>query len=291
MSPTSRPSTANAVPAGQRAPYERTRSLRGRHRGSRTSAGAHQKGEAQRVWRSWSRSRSSSTSSTRPTPRTSPTRRSRARSTSLNKDFRADEPRQEQGPDRWKGSSPTRTSSSRSRRRIPDGQGDERHHADEDDARLVRHRRHGQDEGRAAASTPWPTDQVPEHLGLQPRRAGCSATRSSRAARPRPTASSSSTRRSAQTAPRRRRSTSAAPRRTRSGTGSTCATSGATRHDCGGTDLVADTPNAADAELRQADVPAHHLQQRPERRHVHELHGLRRRRRDVHVHARARSRA
>ena len=41
----------------------------------------------------------------------------------------------------------------------------------------------------------------------------------------------------------------------------------------------------AGAELRQADVPPSHLRQRSERRHVHELHGLHRRRRDVHVHA------
>ena len=43
-------------------------------------------------------------------------------------------------------------------------------------------------------------------------------------------------------------------------------------------------PARADAQLRQARLAAHLLQQRPERRHVHELHGLRRRRRDVHVH-------
>ena len=44
-------------------------------------------------------------------------------------------------------------------------------------------------------------------------------------------------------------------------------------------------------ELRQADVPAHLVQERPERRPVHGLHGLHRRRRDVHVHRRARRRA
>ena len=59
------------------------------------------------------------------------------------------------------------------------------------------------------------------------------------------------------------------------------------RNDCTGNDFVADTPKAAPGQHRQADVPAHHVRQRPARRHVHELHGLRRRRRDVHVHARA----
>ena len=55
-------------------------------------------------------------------------------------------------------------------------------------------------------------------------------------------------------------------------------------NDCSGSDQVSDTPRAPAAQLRQAGLAAHHLQQRPQRRHVHELHGLRRRRRDVHVH-------
>jgi hypothetical protein len=46
-------------------------------------------------------------------------------------------------------------------------------------------------------------------------------------------------------------------------------------------------PERATTELRFAHVPARQLRQRPERRHVHELHGLRRRRRDGDVHARA----
>ncbi len=56
------------------------------------------------------------------------------------------------------------------------------------------------------------------------------------------------------------------------------------RNDCSGTDFVADTPAARAGQRRQAEVPADHLQQRPRRRHVHELHGLRRRRGDGHVH-------
>ena len=40
----------------------------------------------------------------------------------------------------------------------------------------------------------------------------------------------------------------------------------------------------SEANTGKPTVPAHHLQQRPARRHVHELHGLRGRRRDVHVH-------
>ena len=44
-------------------------------------------------------------------------------------------------------------------------------------------------------------------------------------------------------------------------------------------------------ELRRADLPARLVQQRTERRPVHELHGLRRRQGDVHVHRRARRRA
>ena len=54
--------------------------------------------------------------------------------------------------------------------------------------------------------------------------------------------------------------------------------------NCSGTDMVADTPNAAGAEFRQADVSCRDMQQRTERRHVHELHGLRGRRQHVHVH-------
>ena len=56
---------------------------------------------------------------------------------------------------------------------------------------------------------------------------------------------------------------------------------------CSGTDFVDDTPNQARPQLRHADLPARHLRQRAERRHVHELHGLHRRRRHVHVHRRA----
>ena len=48
---------------------------------------------------------------------------------------------------------------------------------------------------------------------------------------------------------------------------------------CNGDDFVADTPNAPGPNIGHADVPARHVQQRPERRHVHELHGLHRRRR------------
>ena len=60
---------------------------------------------------------------------------------------------------------------------------------------------------------------------------------------------------------------------------------------CKGSDLCPDTPEPGERELRQADVPAHLVQERPERRHVHELHGLRRRRRDDDVHHAARRRA
>ena len=56
------------------------------------------------------------------------------------------------------------------------------------------------------------------------------------------------------------------------------------RNDCGGTDCYGHAQRPA-SELREADVSAPLLQQWPERRHVHELHGLRRRRRDGHVHA------
>ena len=45
---------------------------------------------------------------------------------------------------------------------------------------------------------------------------------------------------------------------------------------CGGSDLVDDTPNQARQNFGKPDVPARHLQQRPQRRHVHELHGLHR---------------
>ena len=57
---------------------------------------------------------------------------------------------------------------------------------------------------------------------------------------------------------------------------------------CSGDDYVADTPEPGRPELRQARPSRTcQLRQRPERRHVHELHGLRRRRGDVHVHRRA----
>ena len=57
--------------------------------------------------------------------------------------------------------------------------------------------------------------------------------------------------------------------------------------DCSGSDMVADTPNCAGPNTGMPTWPVRHLQQRPERRHVHELHGLHRRRRDVHVHVAA----
>ena len=58
-----------------------------------------------------------------------------------------------------------------------------------------------------------------QHLGVSARQAGCSATRSSPAAQPRPTAWSFVIRRSARSARLLRRSISAAPRPTRSATG------------------------------------------------------------------------
>ena len=54
--------------------------------------------------------------------------------------------------------------------------------------------------------------------------------------------------------------------------------------DCSGSDMVADTPNCAGPNTGHADVSDDHVQQRSERRHVRELHGLHRRRRHVHVH-------
>ena len=54
--------------------------------------------------------------------------------------------------------------------------------------------------------------------------------------------------------------------------------------DCSGSDMVADTPNCAGPNYGIAAVADDHVQQRSERRHVHELHGLHRRRGDVHVH-------
>ena len=54
--------------------------------------------------------------------------------------------------------------------------------------------------------------------------------------------------------------------------------------DCSGSDMVADTPNCAGPNFGTPACPRRHVQQRPERRHVRELHGLHRRRGDVHVH-------
>ena len=54
--------------------------------------------------------------------------------------------------------------------------------------------------------------------------------------------------------------------------------------DCSGSDMVADTPNCAGPNFGKPTVAGGHLQQRPERRHVHELHGLHGRCGDVHVH-------
>ena len=55
--------------------------------------------------------------------------------------------------------------------------------------------------------------------------------------------------------------------------------------DCSGSDLVADTPNAAGPNYGKPRLPARLLRERPERRHVHELHGLRGRRGDAALHA------
>ena len=57
--------------------------------------------------------------------------------------------------------------------------------------------------------------------------------------------------------------------------------------DCSGGDRVAGHAELRGTQHRQADLPGDHVQQRAQRRHVHELHGLRRRRGDVHVHRRA----
>ena len=54
--------------------------------------------------------------------------------------------------------------------------------------------------------------------------------------------------------------------------------------DCSGSDIGGRHAQLRRPELRHADVAGDHLQQRAERRHVHELHGLHRRRGDVHVH-------
>ena len=108
---------------------------------------------------------------------------------------------------------------------------------------VVQHRRRGEVVGdrrhRPVAGRP-----VPEHLGRASSAAACSGTRSSRAARPTPTAWSSCTAGSAPTAPRPRRSTWAGPTTHEvghylnlfhiwgdDGTG------------CSGSDEVADTPN------------------------------------------------
>ena len=55
---------------------------------------------------------------------------------------------------------------------------------------------------------------------------------------------------------------------------------------CSGDDFVADTPNAAGPNFGMPAFPHVTCSNGPERRHVHELHGLHRRRRDVHVHRR-----
>ena len=87
----------------------------------------------------------------------------------LNQDYRGTNPDREQRPRPVV--EPRRRPEHRVRARDqgPQGQGDQRHHPRADDARLLRHRRLGQDEGRrrhpAVADRP-----LPQHLGLQPRR-------------------------------------------------------------------------------------------------------------------------
>ncbi len=46
--------------------------------------------------------------------------------------------------------------------------------------------------------------------------------------------------------------------------------------DCSGSDMVADTPNCEGPNFGEPTFPKVELQQRPQRRHVHELHGLHR---------------
>ncbi|WP_425569497.1 hypothetical protein [Nonomuraea salmonea] len=55
---------------------------------------------------------------------------------------------------------------------------------------------------------------------------------------------------------------------------------------CSGSDFVDDTPQPGGAQPRLPVLPGRELRQRAERRHVHELHGLCRGRRHVHVHPR-----
>jgi Pregnancy-associated plasma protein-A len=57
-----------------------------------------------------------------------------------------------------------------------------------------------------------------------------------------------------------------------------------TTDDCSGGDMVSDTPNAERPSYGEQNVPRMSCNNAPERRHVHELHELRRRQSNVHVH-------
>ena len=190
----------------------------------------------------------------------------------LNQDYRGDQPRPREDPRRL--DEPRGRSQHRVRAR--------RDHAHGDRARLVRHRRHGQAQG-GRRRRPEADHEVPQHLGLQPRRGAARL----RAVPRRPGQD------------RRRGDPLHGVRHHRRGGG---AVQPRAHRDARGRALAQPAPHlgrqdrllglrpgvrhpeGADAQLRHPDVAAHHLQQRPERRHVHELHGLRRRRRDVHVH-------
>ena len=170
----------------------------------------------------------------------------------------------------------------RARHEGPQGQGDQRHHARADDARLVRDGRLGEDEGgrRRAAVADRP---LPQLLGLQPRR---------RPARLRavPGRPAEDRRRrdplhGVRHHGRRRRPVQPRPHGDARGRPLAQPAPHLGRHQrLLGLRPGVGHPARPGAELRQAGLAAHLLQQRPQRRHVHGLHGLRRRRRHVHVH-------
>ena len=172
----------------------------------------------------------------------------------LNQDFRAHQRRHRhrpaalRGADRRQprrvraGDAPTRTAS---RRRASPGPRPTSTAFDSDD---------GVKSSATGGVDPWPTRPLPQHVGLPARRAACSATRSSPVGRPRPTAWSSCTAAFGTTG------TAKAPPST-SGRTATHEIGhylnlfhiwGDDGTGCGGTDEVADTPNAGRAELRGA---------------------------------------
>ena len=202
----------------------------------------------------------------------------------LNRDYGLTNTDREAVPTPWKGWSRTRTSSSRSQRRTrtarrPTASHERRRHATTfgtgDTVKIGCRRRTSRLAG----------DQIPESLGLHARR--------------RPARLRAVPRRARQD--RRRRHPQ---HRVRDDRDRGSAVQPRPHRDPRGRALAQPAPHLgrperlrrhrlrhrhaqrAAAELRQADLPASLVQQRAERRHVHELHGLRRRRRDGHVHRR-----